>query len=66
MTILRLTIKNTPEGIEAEISKREDEGRKLIDAPETFHVGSKAEAKKRASAIARSLGLKTYRVVDRT
>ena len=37
-----------------------------VGVPETFLVADKEEAKKRAKDIARGLGLKTYRVLDKT
>jgi hypothetical protein len=48
------------------ISKREDQGTTPVGLPEIFLVDDKEEAKKRAKDMARGLGLKTYRVVDKT
>jgi hypothetical protein len=48
------------------ISKRDDQGNGVIGTPEIFLVDNKEEAKKRAKDRARALGLKTYRVVDKT
>ena len=62
--IVRLTIQQDGAGFRATISKRNDEG--TIGQPEIFIVSDKEEAKKRARDMARGLGLKTYRVVDRT
>ena len=64
--IVRLTIQQDGAGFRAMISKRDDQGSATIEAPEIFLVDNKDEAKKRAKEMARGLGLKTYRVVDRT
>jgi hypothetical protein len=64
--IVRLTIQQDGAGFRAMISKRDDQGSGTIGAPEIFLVDNKDEAKKRAKEMARGLGLKTYRVVDRT
>jgi hypothetical protein len=64
--IVRLTIEQQGTGFRAKISKRNDQGNDTIGAPETFLVDTKEEAKRRVKDIARSLGLKTYRVVDKT
>jgi hypothetical protein len=64
--IVRLTIQQDGVGFRAMISKRDDQGSGTIGAPEIFLVDNKEEAKKRAKEMARGLGLKTYRVVDRT
>ena len=64
--IVRLTIQQDGAGFRATISKRDDQGNGSIGAPKIFLVDDKEEAKKRAKSIARGLGLKTYRVVDKT
>jgi hypothetical protein len=64
--IVRLTIQQDGTGFRAMISKRDDQGNGAVGTPEIFLVDNKEEAKKRAKETARSLGLKTYRVVDRT
>jgi hypothetical protein len=64
--IIRLTIQQAGAGFRATISKREEEGAGPIGQPEIFLVDSKEEAKRRVKELARGLGLKTYRVVDRT
>jgi hypothetical protein len=64
--IIRLTIQQAGAGFRATISKREDEGNGAIGQPEIFLVESKEEARSRAKDLARGLGLKTYRVVDKT
>lgn len=62
---VRLKIEDTREGLVATISQREDDG-KITGRPSIFLVGGKDEAKQKARAVARALGLKTYRVLDRT
>jgi hypothetical protein len=64
--IVRLTIQQDGTGFRGTISRRHDEGKGAIGEPETFVVEDKEEAKKRAKDMARGLGLKTYRVVDKT
>jgi hypothetical protein len=64
--IVRLTIQQDGTGFRATISQRDDEGTGTIGQPEIFVVHYKEEAKKRAKDMARGLGLKTYRVVDKT
>ena len=62
---VRLKIEDTREGLVATISQRDDDGT-VTGRPSIFLVGGKEEAKQRAKAAARALGLKTYRVLDRT
>ena len=62
---VRLKLEDTPQGLVATISQRDDDG-KTTGRPSIFLVGDKEEAKQRARAVARALGLKTYRVLDRT
>jgi hypothetical protein len=62
---VRLRIEDSREGLVATISQRDDDG-KITGAPSIFLVESKEEAKQRAKAVARGLGLTTYRVMDRT
>jgi hypothetical protein len=64
--IIRLTIQQAGAGFRATISKREEEGNGAIGQPEIFLVDNKDEARQRAKDMARGLGLKTYRVVDKT
>lgn len=47
------------------LSKRGKEGRPT-EPPAIFPVADKEEAKPRAKAMARALGLKTYGLVDKT
>lgn len=63
--LVRLKIEDTREGLVATISQRDDEG-KTSGRPSIFLVADKEEAKQRARAVARGLGLKTYRVLDMT
>lgn len=63
--LVRLKIEDTREGLVATISKRDDEG-KTSGGPSIFLVADKEEAKQRARAVTRGLGLKTYRVLDMT
>ena len=62
---VRLKIEGTREGLVATISQRHDDGM-ITGRPSIFLVEDKEEAKQRAKAVARALGLKTYGVVDRT
>lgn len=62
---VRLKIEEGREGLVATISQRGDDG-KVTGPPAIFIVGDKEEAKARAKAAARALGLKTYGVVDKT
>jgi hypothetical protein len=62
---VRLKIEHSREGLVATISQRDDTG-KVIGRPSVHLVGSKEEAKQQAKALARSLGLKVYGIVDRT
>jgi hypothetical protein len=62
---VRLKIEDSREGLVATISQRDDDG-KITGRPSIFLVGGKEEAKQRAKAVARALGLNTYGVVDKT
>jgi hypothetical protein len=62
---IRLKLEDSREGLVATISERNDAG-KVIGSPSTFLVSSKEEAKQRTRALARTLGLKTYGIVDKT
>jgi hypothetical protein len=63
--LVRLKIEDSREGLVATISQRDDDG-KPTGRPSIFLVGGKEEAKQRAKAVARALGLKTYGIVDKT
>ena len=62
---VRLKIEQTRDGLTATLSKRGEDG-KSTEPPAVFPVTDKEEAKRRARATARALGLKTYRLVDKT
>jgi hypothetical protein len=62
---IRLTIEDSREGLVATISQRDGNG-KVTSRPSIFLVETKDEAKQRAKALARTLGLNTYGVVDKT
>lgn len=62
---VRLKIEDGREGLVATISQCDDDG-KITGRPSIFLVGGKEEAKQRAQAVARALGLKTYGIVDKT
>jgi hypothetical protein len=62
---VRLKLEDSSEGLVATISQRDEAG-KVTGRPATFLVGTKEEAKERAKTLARTLGLKTYGIVDRT
>ena len=62
---VRLKLEDSRDGLVATISERNDAG-KVTGSPATFLVGTKEEAKERAKALARTLGLKTYGIVDKT
>ena len=62
---VRLKIEDSSKGLVATISQRDDAG-KVIGTPSVFLVESKEEAKQQARALARSLGLKVYGIVDKT
>ncbi len=62
---IRLKIEDSSEGFRATISQRDDAG-KVTQPPSIVLVQSKEEAKLQAKALARTLGLKTYGIVDKT
>lgn len=62
---VRLKIEDTRQGFVTTISQRDDNA-KITGRPSIFLVGEKEEAKQKARAVARALGLKTYGLVDRT
>jgi hypothetical protein len=62
---IRLKLEDSSEGLVATLSERNDAG-KITGSPSTFRVGTKEEAKQRAKALARTLGLTTYGIVDKT
>jgi hypothetical protein len=62
---VRLKLEDSREGLVATISERNEAG-KITGQPSIFLVSNKEEAKRRAKALARTLGLKTYGIVDKT
>jgi hypothetical protein len=62
---VRLKLEDTRQGLVATIYQRDDDG-KITGRPAIFLVAGKEEAKQKAKELARSLGLKTYGVVDKT
>lgn len=62
---VRLTIQEAGDGFSATLSQRDDESKATMRDPETFVVKTKDEAKRRARAMARELGLATFRVIDK-
>jgi hypothetical protein len=62
---VRLKIEQSPEGLVATISQRDDKGR-MVGSLAVSRVASKDEGKQLAKALARSLGLKVYGIVDKT
>lgn len=62
---VRLKIENSSAGLVATISQRDDAG-KVVGAPSVSLVDTKEEAKQQAKALARSLGLKVYGIVDKS
>jgi hypothetical protein len=62
---VHLKIEEAHEGVMATLSQRDDEG-KVIGHPSTELVASAAEARQLAKTLAQSLGLKVYRVADKT
>jgi hypothetical protein len=62
---VRLKLEDSSEGLVATLSQRDDAG-KITGRPSIFLVGTKEEAKQRAKTLARTLGLKTYGIVDKT
>jgi hypothetical protein len=62
---VRLKLEETRDGLVATISERGDDG-KITGRPSIFLVRGKEEAKQRARAAARALGLQGYGVVDKT
>jgi hypothetical protein len=62
---VRLKLEDSRKGLVATLSERNDTG-KVTGDPSIFLVATKEEAKDRAKALARTLGLKTYGIVDKT
>jgi hypothetical protein len=64
--IVRLIIQDTDAGLRATLNTQNDPGDVESKSSEAFLVKTKAEARKKASDLARHHGLKTYRVLDKT
>jgi len=62
---VRLTLEESRDGLVARISERDAAG-KIASPPMIFLVRTKDEARKRASAVARGLGLTSYRIIDKS
>ena len=62
---VRLKLEESRDGLLATISKRDGDG-KIVGPPRIFLVRTKEEAKKRASAVAKGLGLTSYRIMDKS
>ncbi len=62
---VRLKLEDSNEGLVATISQRNDLG-KIVGAPSVLLVNVKEEAIQAAKNLARTLGLKTYGIVDKT
>ena len=62
---VRLKLEESRDGLVATISERDADG-KIVGPPRIFLVRSKEEAKKRASAVAKGLGLTSYRIVNKS
>jgi hypothetical protein len=62
---VRLKIEQSPEGLVATISQRDDEGR-MVGRPAVSCIANKDEGKRLAKTLARSLGLEVYGIVDKT
>ena len=64
--IVRVKIQDTDAGLRATLWTQNEPGEEESKSSETFLVKSAAEARKKASDLARHHGLKTYRVLDKT
>ena len=62
---VRLKIEESRDGLVATISEGNDDG-KIAGPPMILLVRTKEEAKRKASAVARGLGLTTYRMIDKS
>jgi hypothetical protein len=62
---VRLRLEDTLDGLLATILQL-DENKRPTGTPVVAIVGDKEEAKQRANALARSLGCKTYGIIDKT
>jgi hypothetical protein len=62
---VRLKLEDTLDGLRATISQLDDD-KKISGTPVVAIVADKEAAKLQAKALARSLGCKTYGIVDKT
>jgi hypothetical protein len=62
---VRLKIEESRDGLVATISEGDDDGR-IAGPPMILLVRTREEAKRKASAVARGLGLTTYRMIDKS
>lgn len=62
---VRLKIEESRDGLVATISEGDADG-KIAGPPMILLVRTKEEAKRKASAVARGLGLTTYRMIDKS
>jgi hypothetical protein len=62
---VRLRLEESRDGLVATISEGDADG-KITGPPMIFLVRTKEEAKRKASAVARGLGLTTYRIIDKS
>jgi hypothetical protein len=61
---VRLFVENTKAGLKATVREQDDAG--VSSSTRTFRVASMEQAKRRASTVARGLGLSSYSFIDRT
>jgi hypothetical protein len=62
---VRLKLEEARDGLVATISEH-DVDSKIVGPPRIFLVRTKEEAKKKASAVAKGLGLTSYRIMDKS
>jgi hypothetical protein len=62
---VRLKLEESRDGLVATISQRNADG-KIAGAPMIMLVRTKEEAKRKASAVAKGLGLTSYRIIDKS
>jgi hypothetical protein len=62
---VRLKLEDSSDGLVATISERDADG-KIAGTPIIFLTQTKEDAKKKASAVARGLGLTSYRIMDKS
>ena len=62
---VRLKLEESRDGLVATISERDANG-KITAPPMILLVRTRAEAKRKASAVAKGLGLTSYRILDKS